>query len=326
MTDVAGIGTPYFDQLVSIEALPKTDASAHTLESSWQYGGKVSTALAAVARLGFSAAMYANVGGVFGRCIAHDFARHGVDCAHINDIPGTNSNICVCLAERSTGGRSFIGVRHPVTVPEITSEQIDYDALAAAGWLLIENLREPSVKAARLFDDLGKQVVIDADSLPESRDHIKLIGHFLASEYTYKGLYGDDHNYETNLRALRAMQERGDAVTVVTLGAKGLVGIDENGTFFRLPAYKVNVVDTTGAGDVFHGAYIAGRLTGLDCIGACKFAQAAAAVKCTRLGGRAGIPMREQLKIFMETGRVDFPELDERAAYYREPPFERLLK
>lgn len=327
--DVAGIGTPYFDQLISIDVLPVTDNHGHTLESSWQYGGKVPTALVALARLGYKAAMHANVGGIFGRCIRLDFERHGVDCSNLHDIPGTQSSVTVCLAEKSTGGRSFIGFKQPVNVPNIKAEDLNKHALLQASWLLISELNGAAAQAAEWFKQAGKPVVIDADSLPRgSVDKLGLVDHFLASEYTYKNLIGEkaqETEYEKNLRVLRAWQKNERAVTAVTLGANGVAGIDEEGRFFRMPAYKVNVVDTTGAGDVFHGAYIAGRLNGLDAVNACQFAQAVSAVKCTKLGGRAAIPTQAQVKEFMETGYYDFPEFEERAAYYREPPFERFM-
>ena len=325
--DVAGIGVPYFDQLISIDVLPVTDNHARTLESSWQYGGKVPTAVVAVARLGYKASIHANVGGIFGRCQRLDFERHGVDCSHLTDIPGTNSAITICLAEKSTGGRSFIGFRQPVNVPEITAEDLDKDALLQAKWLLISDVNGPSAQAAKWFKEAGKPVVIDADHYSrDALDKMELIDHFIASEYAYKNLIDecDWENYEQNLRALRVYQKNERAVTVVTLGANGVAGIDEHGKYFRMDAYKVPVIDTTGAGDVFHGAYIAGRLNGLDAAGACQFAQAVSAVKCTKLGGRAAIPTQAQVKEFMETGRYDFPEFEERVKYYAEPPFDRV--
>ena len=323
--DVAGIGWPCVDELISIEKLPVTDRGARTLESSWQYGGKVPTALVALARLGYKTAIYANVGGIFGRLIRLDFERHGVDCSYLRDIPGTNSGLSLCLAEKSTGGRSFIGLRTPNGVPSITVEDLDKHTLLQANWLLISNLDETTTQAAQWFKEAGKPVVIDADHFrPESLDRLHLVDHFLASEYTYNTLTDGSDQYEKNLRTIRKYQKNDSVVTVVTLGAKGLVGLDEKGEFFEIPAYKVDVIDTTGAGDVFHGAYIAGRLEGYNAKEACRFAQAVAAVKCTKLGGRAAIPTLEQTKEFMETGRVDFPELDERAAYYRELPFDRV--
>ena len=327
--NVAGIGTPYFDQLLSIDVLPVTDNGARTLESSWQYGGKVPTALVALARLGYTASIHANVGGIFGKCIRRDFERHGIDCSHLVDIPGTQSGAVVCLAEKSTGGRSFLGIKHPVNVPNMTVDELDKVALLQADWLLISDLDKPSAQAAQWFKEAGKPVVIDADYMShDSVDKLTLVDHFIASEYTYKHLTGgngqdtDCETHEKNLKIMRAWQKNERAVTVATLGANGVIGIDEDGKFFKMPAYKVNVVDTTGAGDVFHGAYIAGRLKGLDAVNACQFAQAVSAVKCTKLGGRAAIPNQEQVKEFMATGRCDFPELDERAAYYSQPPFE----
>ena len=324
--DVAGIGMPFFDQILSIEALPETDKNARTLESSWQYGGKIPTALAAISRLGYTAAIHTNVGGIFGRCIRLDFERHNIDCSHLTDIPGTQSPVILCLAEKTTGGRSFLGFRHPSGVPPLQPKDLDKEALLQAKWLLLADIDDTTVQAAKWFCEAGKPVVVDVDNLKDGKvEQLQYMGHCLASEYAYKSVFGEDVQYEKNLRELRAWQKNEHAVTVVTLGARGLVGIDSEGIFFQSPANKVDVIDTTGAGDVFHGAYIAGCLEGFDTVAACKYAQAASAVKCTRLGGRAGIPTKAQLQAFMETGQLTFPELDERVAYYREPPFDRLL-
>ena len=324
--DVAGIGTPYFDQLISLDVLPVTDNHARTLAASWQYGGKVATALVALARLGYEAAMHANVGGVHGRCIRYDFERHGVDCKNLRDVTGKHSAITVCLAEKSTGGRSFIGFPSPFPVHDIRADELNKDALLCAKWLLISDLNGASALAAEWFKEAGKPVVIDGDTLgTDCGDKFYLIDHLLISSYTYGNFFGDDGDYEKNLRALRLMQKNESAVTVVTLGSDGVAGICEEGNYFRLPAFTVDVVDTTGAGDVFHGAYIAGRFKGMKAAEACNFAQAVSAVKCTRLGGRAGIPTTGQTEEFLATGRCDFPELDERAAYYGVPPFDRLI-
>jgi len=98
------------------------------------------------------------------------------------------------------------------------------------------------------------------------------------------------------------------------------VGLDEEGKYFSMPCFDVDVVDTTGAGDVFHGAYIAAMLKGMDVKQSCRYASAASAVKCTRLGGRAGIPTHEQVLEFLSSGKTDFAELDERVEYYRYDP------
>jgi sulfofructose kinase len=281
--------------------------------------------MVALTRLGHTAAIFANVGGVVGKCIRRDFERHGVDCTHLIDIPGTQSLNIVALAEKSTGGRSFIVFKNPVITPETRLEDLSAERVLVAEWLLISDVRAPSAEAARWYKEAGRPVVMDGDSLHKNDASLfYLIDHLIISSYTYKYFFGESADHKNNLHELRKMQHNDKAVTVVTLGGDGLAGIDETGKYFTQSAYSVGVVDTTGAGDVFHGAYIAGKLDGMDTRTACHFAQAVSAIKCTKLGGRAGIPTRAQVLEFMTTGFFDFPELEDRAAYYRENPFERM--
>ena len=90
----------------------------------------------------------------------------------------------------------------------------------------------------------------------------------------------------------------GPSVAIVTLGVQGCRGQAE-GYRFHSPAFPVEVVDTTGAGDVFHGAFIYGMLQGWELMKKIEFASAVAAIKCTRLGGRTGIPDRQQALRFL---------------------------
>ena len=87
---------------------------------------------------------------------------------------------------------------------------------------------------------------------------------------------------------------------------------------FELPAFKVNVVDTTGAGDVFHGAFDYAYLQGWDVKKCARFASGASAIKCTRPGGRAGIPDLLTLTRFLEEGVIDYTEIDERVRHYKQ--------
>ena len=98
--------------------------------------------------------------------------------------------------------------------------------------------------------------------------------------------------------ACRAIREMGAKCVVVTLGERGLVYFDGE-TFGELPAFEVEVVDTTGAGDVFHGAFCYGLAQGFPLQENLRFAAAAAALKCRRIGGRAGIPRRAEVDAFL---------------------------
>jgi sulfofructose kinase len=99
-------------------------------------------------------------------------------------------------------------------------------------------------------------------------------------------------------QALRRAQTRTSGVVGVTLGRNGFAWLD-NGALRRVPAFEVEVVDTLAAGDVFHGAFALGLAEGRDIEGAGRFASAAAALKCTRWGGRHGIPTRDELDRFL---------------------------
>jgi sugar/nucleoside kinase (ribokinase family) len=89
-----------------------------------------------------------------------------------------------------------------------------------------------------------------------------------------------------------------------------------------VPAFKnIDVVDTTGAGDVFHGAYLFGLIKGWDSIETAKFACAVSAITCTRLGGRAGIPQLETVLRFLKDGYIDYTDTDKRAEFYEDGIF-----
>lgn len=121
-----------------------------------------------------------------------------------------------------------------------------------------------------------------------------------------------DKNYEENCKKVFEM---GPPVVVFTLGAKGCVGYSADG-FFQLDSYDVHVADTVGAGDVFHGAFAVGMAEGMAAKAAAELATAVACIKCTRIGGRAGIPDRATAEKFMATGEIDYTEIDQRTEFY----------
>ena len=103
---------------------------------------------------------------------------------------------------------------------------------------------------------------------------------------------------------------------VFPLGEMGCVGV-QGYEFFMEEGFTVEVMDTTGAGDVYHGAFIAGLLQGWDARQTARFSNAVSAIKCTRMGGRAAIPTFDTVMKFLETGIIDYEEIDQRVARYR---------
>ncbi len=312
--DVVGIGTPYYDMVINVSKMPGLDGATGANEAFYQGGGKVATAMAAAARLGRSAGMMAKVGENHrGQFIINDFRYNGVDTsAIIVDAPGTSSPFCLSLSEEEHKTRIFIGKEG--TAGELLPEEIDYEYLGKAKYLHLENGRPASAAAALFAREHGIVTVMDADNYQEGI--VKLLpclDVFIASEFFYRDMFGD-LPYEEGCRKLL---EAGPSTAIVTLGSRGSVGMTAQDGFFRTESFQVPVRDTTGAGDVFHGAYIVGLLEGMDAPECARFASAVSAIKCTCFGGRTGIPNRDTVQRFLETGEIDRTEAQRRLAYYR---------
>ena len=312
--EVVGIGVPYYDMVINVSKMPGLDGAAGANEAFYQGGGKVATAMAAAARLGRSAGMMAKVGENHrGQFIINDFRYNGVDTsAIIVDAPGTSSPFCLSLSEEEHKTRIFIGKEG--TAGELLPEEIDYEYLGKAKYLHLENGRPASAAAALFAREHGIVTVMDADNYQEGI--VKLLpclDVFIASEFFYRDMFGN-LPYEEGCRKLL---EAGPSTAIVTLGSRGSVGMTAQDGFFRTESFQVPVRDTTGAGDVFHGAYIVGLLEGMDAPECARFASAVSAIKCTCFGGRTGIPNRDTVQRFLETGEIDRTEAQRRLAYYR---------
>lgn len=322
--DVVAYGVPVMDLLISLDRMPgANEQNIESLQTSWQYGGKVSTALAAVARLGMQGGIVAEIAGLPGSYIKQDFEWHGIDTSHLLRREKGESWMGLCLADLKTGGRTFIKMNPDFPTQGVEPWELDREYITSGKFLLLSAGDPTSRQCAAWCREAGIPTVIDADTYgDEIQEMLPLLDHFIPSEFYYQHLYGDSKDYRSNLLELRALQQNPAAATILTIGERGVVGYDQQGRYFHLPAYAVNVVDTTGAGDVFHGAYIVGLLTGRSVEEACRLASAVSAIKCTRLGGRAAIPSLPVAEEFMRSGRIEYEEIDQRVEHYRRMPFQ----
>ena len=313
--DIIGLDDlPVLDILLSINRLPKTNESMLALGQSWQGGGKVATALAAAGRLGARAGIIGVVGAdSAGRFLQADFQRHNVDTSHLVLEPGETTTFSVALAEKETQGRSFIGALG--TCRKLKVEDVDLSYLAKAKYLHLWEMTPAAVVAARFAKEHGVTVVFDGDQHDEKTfRHLELIDVLIASEYFCK----PGPSLRENCRSLL---EAGPHTVVITLGDKGCVGDWKGGAFFEQPAFTgMPIVDTTGAGDVFHGAFICGLLQSMDIPGCARFASAVSVIKCGYSGGRAGIPDADTVRRFLWDGTLDTEGMEERARFYKHCP------
>jgi ribokinase len=154
-----------------------------------------------------------------------------------------------------------------------------------------------SLEAAKQAKNMGLRVVLDAGTLRSGTlDLLPFIDYLITSRHFTEPLIGPDPSPEDSIEILKNYC-RGEIV--VTLGEEGSLGFNGR-ELIRQKAFPVQAIDTTGAGDVYHGAYIYGLLNEWEMQQCMAFASAASALKCRVTGARAGIPTLPQIKEFLK--------------------------
>jgi len=311
--DIIGMGRPCIDILTVVEKLPKSNSGSGILDYSRQGGGNVATAMVAAARLGAKTGMIGVTGScLHGKAIREDFKYNNVDISHIVTVDGPN-DFAIILSDLETKGRSILYKGN--NLRRIKTGDLDKDYITSADILHLEGCGEPEKTAALWMKEAGKKVAYDVAGYSEQiQKFTPYIDYFIASEFYYKTAFGSDEDYEKNCKIIA---ESGPEIVVFTLGEKGCVGYTKSEGFFVEDGFKVNVFDTLGAGDVYHGAFLAGLSKGFTARQTARFANAVSAVKICYIGGRAGIPTFDVVDKFMKTGEIDDTEIKQRIEYYR---------
>lgn len=294
--DVVGLGCACLDFLGIVPRRPDRDEQVWMSDSTQQGGGMVSTALVALSRLGASTAYIGKIGDdVAGRVIEEEFDLYGVDTGHMMMESGAASLVSMILVDESTGQRTIMAGRTSIL---LDPSEVPAELVESARYLHLDTTgRQAALTAGRIARESGATVVLDADSLSrpdEIEELLCLTDVLIASRVFSEGLTG----LSDPLKSAEVMSGYGTAVTVVTLGEEGSVILSGDRSF-HTRSLPVDVVDTTGAGDVYHGAFIFGLLREWDLEKTAEFASAVAAMSCTRLGGRTGIPGLEEAMTFL---------------------------
>lgn len=282
-----------------VERYPDLDEKVRLTELTEQGGGLTATALAAVGKLGGKAAMLGHVGDdALGLKIIAALQEAGVDTTHLRIVPNTRSRFAFCVIDRPTGRRSIFFDEGTAGTPG--PDEIDPDLIASARTVLIDGTaREGGIRCAEIAREHGKPVVLDVErSSAGSEALLSLATHPVvprefAADFAPSG---------SLLEGLRSIQRKGPRTVVATLGDQGCLAVDAEATYC-LPAFEVPVVDTTGAGDVFHGAFAYGLALGKSLVDNLLFASAAAALSCRALGGRAGLATMQEVEQLVAHGK-----------------------
>jgi sulfofructose kinase len=303
--DVIGLGVSTLDILMLAEELPGEETVQRAHQSALQGGGPVATAMVALARLGSRTAMIDKIGDDWrGRLIIDEFRKEGVSTDHIMVVPGASSSIAAITVRRRDGARSIIF--SPGDSGDLSPEELPADAVSGAGILHLNGRHwEACLKAARTARACGVKVSFDGGAY-RHRDDIRLLLELtdiciVARQFAFAFSGIED----MELAAAKLLQA-GPEIVVVTAGAEGSLVLSKDGNRFHQPAYDIgHAVDTTGAGDAYHGAFLHGIVSGLDVRGCAELASAVAAMNTLELGGRQAIPTLDEAREFIAgTGTI----------------------
>lgn len=297
MFDVLGIGIAAVDHVVLVPEFPPPEGKVRIRGSLRSCGGLSATALVAAARLGMRAA-YA---GVLGLDDDSDFVlralhEEGVDTAGVIRLPEAGPGRSIVAVDGE--GRRIV-FSDPSGTLAGSDVYAPADLVREARVLLVDHVRvAASLEAARLARDAGIAVVADFE-----RDEHPLFGQLLecVDHLVVPRSFGEHLTGQTDPPSiLRSLRAPGRTV-VLTEGSEGadFVGPEPDDRPAHRPAFAVPVVDTTGCGDAFHGAYAAGLVAGLDLSARVRLASAVAALTATRLGAQAGLPRRTDVEAFL---------------------------
>lgn len=295
-----GLGCTAVDDLLYVANYPPEDSKMRVRQHRRECGGLTATALVAAARMGARCAYAGSLGDdELSRFVERQLSKEGIDLKHLRRQQNAKPVHSTIVVDETRGSRTIF-------------YNVDGAGEAAADWPTEEVIRaakvlfvdafgiEGMIRAARIARAEGIPIVGDFESVPPDAcfsDLVALVDHLIvpvawAQRRTNRANPGE---------AAEALWNQQRQAVVVTCGADGCwrVGGEDSRRARHQPAYRVEAVDTTGCGDVFHGAYAAGLAQGLNLTDRIRMASAAAALKARQHGGQAGAPTKADVDAFL---------------------------
>lgn len=298
--DVLGIGLNATDTLLIVPHFPAYGGKVPFQEEILSPGGQVASAMATCARLGLRAQYVGTVGDDERGLVQMASLRNsGVNLDYVQVRANCANQSAYIIIDQSTGERTVFWQRPECLA--LQPQEIPEEQILRARLLHIDGHDTPAVAhAARIARAAGIPVTVDVDTVYPGFEEVLITTDYLVASSEFPGRWtkiDDPH------RALQALQqEYGMRVAAMTLGAHGALALVD-GTFHYSPAFVVSCVDTTGAGDVFHGAFCYAVLQEMPIGEALDFANAMAALNCTAIGARGGIGTAAEARALM--GRAE---------------------
>ncbi len=294
--DVLGIGLNATDSLLLLPEFPAYAGKVAYDQELLSPGGQVATAIVACAKLGLQTKYIGTVGDDFrGNVQRQSLQETGVDISGLILRPECPNQTAFILIDQRTGERTVLW--HRAKCLRLAASEIRPEDIANAKLLHIDGYDvDAAAHAASLARQQGIPVSLDVDTVYPGFDRVLKNTDYLVASSSWPGKWTGESDPLVALDRLQ--REYALPVAAMTLGDRGSLALCD-GRWTYSPAFEVSCADTTGAGDVFHGAFCYGMLSQMDMQATLDFSNAAAALNCTAIGARGHIPARPEVESLM---------------------------
>jgi len=285
--DVVGFGSATIDYICLIDDIANYNQATIISDVKFFGGGCVPTALVALQRLGGKSAFISLLEDDWiGKEIIKGLEKESIYCGGIKLTKNVSSPFSFIQVNRKFGKRAI--AYYPGSSRLIKFDQSAEELIRKAKIILIDGLIPiEDIKAAKFAHENGIKVMLDADIILDgTKKLLPYIDYLITSKaflFEYSGKEEIDFSLKKIYRNIKP------EILVTTLGRKGSIAVIDNEIVY-IDSFDVNVLDTTGAGDVYHGAFLFGIIKGWSVRDIMIFSSAVSAIKCNSYGGRKGIP------------------------------------
>jgi len=300
--DVVGFGGITLDYLCYVDHLARNDKVSFIKEVNYSVGGCVPTALTTIQRLGDTTTFISRIGNDWmGNRILEKLKKEGLGCEEVKYDKKITSSFSFVQIEKNTGERAIS--YYPGASEAIIFDSKSRDLIDSSKALIIDGLiTNEDIKAAEYANKVGKPVLLDANIIFKNTNKLLPYIDYLVSSENFLYEYSNSQDIKSSLKKIK--KDFNTEVLITTLGRKGSVVLLNNEIVY-IEAFNVDAIDTTGAGDVYHGGFLFGILKGWDIKDIMIFSSAVAALKCTSYGGWKGIPDMGSVICFLEKRKID---------------------